>query len=337
MRDLLRVDGENRAVRTFLMHYQTPGITVGMMRSNMEMAGWEGHWPDFVTTSHPDADLTKAGAQIWLRHLFSLESALATRTPDNASPAASSAHAAAPGQQDPEQGASADWTGDLIAAAEHHAQAYADDDRECITTDVINAFYAGADWARARNLPSGPVNLPAGWKPVPIYPTQAMLDSLDHADATMARVYRAMIAAAPALPPEDDHQPPAPPVLPHADAANPAAPLASSLRHILREAQASRQWLISDLANNALQKLATIVAHAEHETPEEHIYALWSDAAVKAIEQAGSGIGNGDVAHMLRPVIFARAIERTTLIGALLATDKAIDAFQSQASNSGKV
>jgi hypothetical protein len=35
----------------------------------------------------------------------------------------------------------------LTAAAEKHASAYAGDDRECIVTDVLNAFYAGAKYA----------------------------------------------------------------------------------------------------------------------------------------------------------------------------------------------
>lgn len=39
----------------------------------------------------------------------------------------------------------------LIAAAEKHATAYDDDDREQIKTDVLNAFFAGATWlARSR-------------------------------------------------------------------------------------------------------------------------------------------------------------------------------------------
>jgi hypothetical protein len=38
------------------------------------------------------------------------------------------------------------YTGALIDAAEKHAEAYDGDDRECIKTDVLNAFYAGAAW-----------------------------------------------------------------------------------------------------------------------------------------------------------------------------------------------
>ena len=76
---LLDDDGENRAVRAFLMMYGEPGFTVGAMRFHMEMCGFP-HWPEWVTegsTSH----LTKAGAQLWLRHLFALEDVKHTSKP----------------------------------------------------------------------------------------------------------------------------------------------------------------------------------------------------------------------------------------------------------------
>jgi hypothetical protein len=38
------------------------------------------------------------------------------------------------------------YTNALIDAAVEHASAYDDDDRECIKTDVMNGFYAGAAW-----------------------------------------------------------------------------------------------------------------------------------------------------------------------------------------------
>lgn len=38
----------------------------------------------------------------------------------------------------------------LIRAAEAHAAAYAGDDRECIVTDVLDAFYAGAKFGEAQ-------------------------------------------------------------------------------------------------------------------------------------------------------------------------------------------
>ena len=68
---LLDTDGENRAVRSFLMHYGVPGLTVKRMRENMRMAGWAGCWPAWVADF--DGHLTKGGAQAWLRHLFALE------------------------------------------------------------------------------------------------------------------------------------------------------------------------------------------------------------------------------------------------------------------------
>lgn len=44
--------------------------------------------------------------------------------------------------------------GALISAAEDYAKVYANDDREQITTDVLNAFYSGAAWAWKRSAPS---------------------------------------------------------------------------------------------------------------------------------------------------------------------------------------
>lgn len=75
MKDLLDDDGENRAVRSFLLCYgMSDGKrTIGAMKYHMEMSGWDNH-PDFVAfTSLHDAHLTKAEAQAWLRHLFALE------------------------------------------------------------------------------------------------------------------------------------------------------------------------------------------------------------------------------------------------------------------------
>lgn len=71
-------DGENRAVRTFLMQYSCDrAITIGQMRDHMELSGWEGMWPEFVTLAHADTYLTKMGAQSWIRHLIGLEPAAA--------------------------------------------------------------------------------------------------------------------------------------------------------------------------------------------------------------------------------------------------------------------
>jgi hypothetical protein len=71
-RKLLDDEGENRAVRSFLMVYGSPGITVGGMKRHMERCG-APYWPSWVEQQDPAMHLTKAGAQLWLRHLFSLE------------------------------------------------------------------------------------------------------------------------------------------------------------------------------------------------------------------------------------------------------------------------
>lgn len=67
---LLDSDGENRAVRAFLMLYGTPGLTVDSMRLHMQRSGY-AFWPEWV--SHASGHLTKGGAQHWLRMLFALE------------------------------------------------------------------------------------------------------------------------------------------------------------------------------------------------------------------------------------------------------------------------
>jgi len=75
-RDLLDEDGENRALRSFLMQYGLPGLTVGAMRDHMKRSGWGGeYWPFFVSASNRDTHLTKGGAQVWIRHLLGMEAA----------------------------------------------------------------------------------------------------------------------------------------------------------------------------------------------------------------------------------------------------------------------
>jgi hypothetical protein len=70
-RDLLD-DGENRAVRAFLMLYgSTNSPSIEGMRDHMKFSGFEGCWPEWAATQY--GFLTKGGAQNWLRHLFSLE------------------------------------------------------------------------------------------------------------------------------------------------------------------------------------------------------------------------------------------------------------------------
>ena len=75
--DLIDTDGENKAIRSFLRFYLEPGITIGNMRDNMAMSGWEGCWPASIGAAHADSTLTKGGTQLWLRHLFSLEAQFA--------------------------------------------------------------------------------------------------------------------------------------------------------------------------------------------------------------------------------------------------------------------
>lgn len=74
LRDLLEEDGENRALRSFLMQYGLPGLTAGAMRDHMKRSGWGAeYWPFFVSASNRDTHLTKGGAQVWIRHLLAME------------------------------------------------------------------------------------------------------------------------------------------------------------------------------------------------------------------------------------------------------------------------
>lgn len=71
MRNLLDEDGENMAVRSFLMQYSCDrSISCAAMAQHMKRSGFEETTPDFV---HGPAHMNKAMAQAWLRHLFSLE------------------------------------------------------------------------------------------------------------------------------------------------------------------------------------------------------------------------------------------------------------------------
>lgn len=72
IRDLVDEEGENRAVRSFLMIYggTTSQPTTKQMRRHLEMSGFENCTPEWAKE---DMGLTKAGAQLWLRFLFNLE------------------------------------------------------------------------------------------------------------------------------------------------------------------------------------------------------------------------------------------------------------------------
>lgn len=68
---ILRDDGENLAVRAFLGLYKMQVSTVGTMARHMEALGWDNHpsWATEADSQH----LTVGGAQLWIRHLISLE------------------------------------------------------------------------------------------------------------------------------------------------------------------------------------------------------------------------------------------------------------------------
>ena len=69
---LVDEEGENQAVRCFLMVYGQPGLTVWQMVAHMRRCGYDTTTPEWPRTTEI-RHLTKAGAQMWLRHLFSLE------------------------------------------------------------------------------------------------------------------------------------------------------------------------------------------------------------------------------------------------------------------------
>lgn len=74
MAKLIDDDGENRAVRGFLLVYGgSRGMTVDQMKKHMEWYGCP-YWPDWVDRPEGRGEhLNKAAAQSWLRHLFALE------------------------------------------------------------------------------------------------------------------------------------------------------------------------------------------------------------------------------------------------------------------------
>lgn len=74
--ELLDEEGENLAVRSFLMQYSCDrALTIGAMRKHMDMSGWPLQYcPEFARIGDYDSQhLTKAGAQLWIRHLISME------------------------------------------------------------------------------------------------------------------------------------------------------------------------------------------------------------------------------------------------------------------------
>lgn len=65
-------DGENWPLRCFLMQYGgNTSHNVLSMRDHMRLCGFDGFWPEWV--EHENGHLTKAGAQLWIKFLISLE------------------------------------------------------------------------------------------------------------------------------------------------------------------------------------------------------------------------------------------------------------------------
>lgn len=71
MRKLFDSDGENRAVRGFLMGLEVNCKTFAAMRQHLTAYGF-AHWPEHFNVAQ--GHITKAEQQEWLRHLFALES-----------------------------------------------------------------------------------------------------------------------------------------------------------------------------------------------------------------------------------------------------------------------
>lgn len=73
-RTLVDDEGENQAVRQFLLLYGGNNggqLTTTEMREHLEMSGFDDrHWPQWAIRH---VSLTKSGAQLWIRHLFALE------------------------------------------------------------------------------------------------------------------------------------------------------------------------------------------------------------------------------------------------------------------------
>ena len=73
MKNLLDSDGENKAIRCFLMIYGSQALTVETMKKHMEFSGFP-LWPSWVENKDVQKQhLTKSAAQSWIRHLFEME------------------------------------------------------------------------------------------------------------------------------------------------------------------------------------------------------------------------------------------------------------------------
>jgi len=76
--NLVDEDGENLAVRAFLMLYgSSTGITIAQMREHLTLMRYP-FWPEHIGKVDSNAYLTKFDAQEWLRYLFNLEKEIKT-------------------------------------------------------------------------------------------------------------------------------------------------------------------------------------------------------------------------------------------------------------------
>jgi hypothetical protein len=91
-------DGENQALRSFLLSYGCGNHTIEGMRNHLRLSGFKGCWPEWANdaTGH----LTKGGAQNWIRHILALEEReKAQPEPVATTPAAPASQESAPGQE----------------------------------------------------------------------------------------------------------------------------------------------------------------------------------------------------------------------------------------------
>lgn len=80
---LVDLEGENQAVRAFLSQYQCcANLSIGSMKHHLKLSGY-AYWPDWVEKEHGETHLSKSAAQLWIRHLFGLEKALAEDTDEH--------------------------------------------------------------------------------------------------------------------------------------------------------------------------------------------------------------------------------------------------------------
>lgn len=72
MENMMDEDGENQALRSFLLLYSGGVQTYGNCRC-MRLGGYEYAIPEWAKESPASAHVTKAAAQEWIRFILSLE------------------------------------------------------------------------------------------------------------------------------------------------------------------------------------------------------------------------------------------------------------------------